>query len=243
MSEELTGKQKAFCQAYLNNNFNATKAAIEAGYSKATAREMGYENLTKPHLRREIDRLAKEQTITSDETVKLISDIAKFDIKDYLITRKVERSDKIKKPLADIIQEKVDQYSFEEEFGRRIEMDKKRKDSHNKLLASISESIIRLQLELERNPKAYRIVYGEPKLVDEVELDLVKLKKDKEAGRIKSFKYGKYGVEVELYSAADMAVNMARIYGRFKDNLDLNMNGSVSIDSWLEDNNTDGDGA
>lgn len=243
MSEDLTGKQKAFCQAYLNNNFNATKAAIEAGYSRTTAREMGYENLTKPHIRREIDRLAKDQTITSDETVKLISDIAKFDIKDYLITRKVERSEKVKKPLTELLQEKIEEYSFEEEFARRVEMDKKRKESHDKHLASISESIVRLQLELERNPKAYRIVYGEPKLVDHVELDLVKLKKDKDAGRIKSFKHGKYGVEVEFYSAADMAVNMARIYGRFKDNLDLNMNGSVSIDRWLEDNNADDDGA
>lgn len=94
--EDLTEKQKLFCQAYLDNNFNATKAATAAGYSRDSARFIGHENLTKPYIRKEIDRLAKEQTISADETVKLISDIAKFDIKDYLITRKVERSDRVK---------------------------------------------------------------------------------------------------------------------------------------------------
>lgn len=235
--EDLTEKQKLFCQAYLDNNFNATKAAIAAGYSKTTAKEMGYENLTKPHLREEIDRLAKEQTISADETVKLISDIAKFDIKDYLITRKVERSDRVKKPLIDIIQEVKDQISFEEEFVRRVPItDKEAQKSYDKMIASLNAKVVRLEIELERNPKAHRIVHGETKLVDEVELDLVKLKKDKESGRIKSFKYGKYGIEVEFYSAADMAVNMARIYGKFKDNLNVeaNVNGSISPENWLK---------
>ena len=43
----LTEKQKRFCQEYLKN-FNATQAAIKAGYSRKTCRQIGSENLTKP---------------------------------------------------------------------------------------------------------------------------------------------------------------------------------------------------
>lgn len=239
MSEDLTEKQLKFCQAYIDNNFNKTKAAKDAGYALASAAVEGNRLLKIAKVRDEIRRLAEEQTISSEETVKIISDIAKSDIKDYLITRKVERSEKVKKPLADIIQEELDKISFEQEYARRVEMTKKEKESHDGMIKSMRDHVVRLDIELERNPKAYRLVYGESKLVDEVELDLVKIKKDKAAGRIKSFKYGKYGVEIEFYSAADMAVNMARIYGKFKDNLDLSMNGSVSIDKWLEESNED----
>ncbi len=53
MSKEkkLTIKEQLFCNTYLSNNFNAAEAAREAGYSEKTAREIGYENLTKPHIR------------------------------------------------------------------------------------------------------------------------------------------------------------------------------------------------
>ena len=47
---KLKAKQQAFCEHYVANRFNATQAAISAGYSEKTAKEMGYENLTKPHV-------------------------------------------------------------------------------------------------------------------------------------------------------------------------------------------------
>ena len=46
---KLNPKQTLFCQEYLID-LNATQAAIRAGYSKRTAKEVGYENLTKPHI-------------------------------------------------------------------------------------------------------------------------------------------------------------------------------------------------
>ncbi len=45
----LTVKQARFALEYAKDG-NATKAAERAGYSASTAREMGYENLTKPHI-------------------------------------------------------------------------------------------------------------------------------------------------------------------------------------------------
>lgn len=48
--EELTPKQRVFCEEYVID-YNGTRAAIKAGYSEKTAKEMAYENLTKPHLK------------------------------------------------------------------------------------------------------------------------------------------------------------------------------------------------
>lgn len=49
MSGKLTAKQQRFIQEYLID-LNATQAAIRAGYSEKTARFIGHENLTKPHI-------------------------------------------------------------------------------------------------------------------------------------------------------------------------------------------------
>ena len=53
MSKSLTAKQSVFVDEYLID-LNATQAAIRAGYSKDTAKDMGYENLTKPHIHKAI---------------------------------------------------------------------------------------------------------------------------------------------------------------------------------------------
>ena len=52
----LTAKQEQFCHEYLID-LNATQAAIRAGYSKKTAKQIGQENLTKPDLANRISEL------------------------------------------------------------------------------------------------------------------------------------------------------------------------------------------
>jgi phage terminase small subunit len=69
----LTDKQQAFVDHYLTK-LNATEAAKAAGYSKKTAKSMGYENLTKPHIKAAIAEGRKKQQkrveITQDMVVE-----------------------------------------------------------------------------------------------------------------------------------------------------------------------------
>jgi phage terminase small subunit len=65
----LTAKQQRFVDEYLVD-LNATQAAIRAGYSQKTARQVGAENLTKPVI---ADAVAKAQTSRSDR-VQIDSD-------------------------------------------------------------------------------------------------------------------------------------------------------------------------
>ena len=59
MSKKLTGKQKKFADEYIISG-NATEAAIKAGYSKKTARNIGAENLTKPNIQKYLESKVKD---------------------------------------------------------------------------------------------------------------------------------------------------------------------------------------
>lgn len=78
--QKLTVKQKKFADEYIETG-NATKAAIEAGYAKKTAREIGKENLTKPYIKSYIDaqmqKLEDDKIMKADEALKLITAIAR----------------------------------------------------------------------------------------------------------------------------------------------------------------------
>lgn len=84
---ELTDKQKLFCLYYVKY-WNQTKAAIKSGYSKDTARFIGANNMKKPNIKKEIDRLKKSiRDGLSFEPMAIFQrylDIAFSDITDYL---------------------------------------------------------------------------------------------------------------------------------------------------------------
>jgi len=59
--KELTPKQARFVDEYLID-LNATQAAIRAGYSEKTAEKIGSENLKKPEIAAELERLRNERS-------------------------------------------------------------------------------------------------------------------------------------------------------------------------------------
>lgn len=91
----LNPKQAAFVREYLVDR-NATQAAIRAGYSPKTAKEIGHENLTKPHVRAAIDAGTAKQTeaagITGDRILRELGRIAFSDTGQILDERGMCRS-------------------------------------------------------------------------------------------------------------------------------------------------------
>lgn len=59
VSTKLTPKQKKFCQNIARGK-NATQAALDAGYSADTARQIACENLTKPYILQEVEQAARK---------------------------------------------------------------------------------------------------------------------------------------------------------------------------------------
>lgn len=82
----MTAKQVKFANEYLVD-FNATRAAIAAGYSKKTASEMGYENLNKPHIKDYIKKnkvdTSKKLVITRETQLRKLNTFHKLPIKQY----------------------------------------------------------------------------------------------------------------------------------------------------------------
>lgn len=84
---ELTEKQRLFCLYYIKN-FNATLAAIKAGYEPKWASEIGYQQLQKTTVKKEIQRLKdmKKESImlNEDDIIERYMNIAFADMTDFV---------------------------------------------------------------------------------------------------------------------------------------------------------------
>lgn len=98
---KLTEKQKRFCDEYIKLG-NAKEAAINAGYSKKTAKSMGAENLTKPDLKKYIDermeQIASERIMSAQEILERLSLIANAKIKETVVVANAEGYSEVEKP-------------------------------------------------------------------------------------------------------------------------------------------------
>ena len=79
MAKKLTKKQQLFVDEYLID-LNATQAAIRAGYSVESARDIGCENLTKPNIQQaialEMAERSKRTGVNQDRVVLELAKIA-----------------------------------------------------------------------------------------------------------------------------------------------------------------------
>lgn len=84
----MTTKQRLFCEEYLRNNFNATKAAIFAGYSQKNAGNIGFENLEKPeikaYLNTRIKSLLSDTEKITLEWLQSVLRIARADVRNVI---------------------------------------------------------------------------------------------------------------------------------------------------------------
>lgn len=75
---KLTNKQQRFCDEYLVD-LNATQAAIRAGYSVDSAKEIACENLTKPNIQTAIAlKMAERSKRTGINQDRVVMELAKI---------------------------------------------------------------------------------------------------------------------------------------------------------------------
>lgn len=87
---KLTPKQRKFIDGYFLHNMNATRAAIYAGYSKKTAKVIGYENLTKPYIAKEIEKRLDESAMSANEVIARIAEQARAEYSQYITVSGVD---------------------------------------------------------------------------------------------------------------------------------------------------------
>ncbi|MDA2925527.1 terminase small subunit [Acidobacteria bacterium AH-259-L09] len=76
MKRQPTPKQQHFIQAYAETGGNATQAALQAYDTQDydTAKAIGCENLTKPYIRQEIDKLMEKVQLKTEDALRAIKD-------------------------------------------------------------------------------------------------------------------------------------------------------------------------
>lgn len=91
-----TDKQAAFIREY-PVDFNATQAAIRAGYSERTAYSIGHENLKKPEIWAAIEERIAEMSMGPDEVLIRLGQQARASFDDFL-----DFHDGLKKPIINL---------------------------------------------------------------------------------------------------------------------------------------------
>lgn len=79
----LTIKQRRFIEEYCID-FNATRAAIAAGYSVKTAYSIAFENLKKPEIKQVIQARIDKLTMSADEALIRMSQFARGSFRPFL---------------------------------------------------------------------------------------------------------------------------------------------------------------
>lgn len=219
---KLTDKQKRWADEYMRTH-SKTEAGMLFTQNRPSAAQMGYSMYKKPQVKRYIaDRMA-ELAMGPEEALKRVANIALGNAADYLTVRMVERTPRVKMKLSDLIKQLNDAILFEEEWADICDLTAKEKRMHKANITAMQQQLERYSLELQRNPKATKIVNGETELVPQPELDLVKIMEDKERGIIKSIARTEFGHKIEMYPADAALVNILRVAGSFaKDNQQLN---------------------
>lgn len=104
MTTKVTAKEEVFCQKYIKY-LNKTKAALMAGYSKRSAKEIGYQTFTKPHIQARIseirEELKEELGISDHSVLSELAALSYWNIKDF-ITDDNEIKDLSKMPKSSI---------------------------------------------------------------------------------------------------------------------------------------------
>ncbi len=95
---KLTAKQQLFCDEYLID-LNATQAAIRAGYSEKTARQIGTENLSKPAISEYIEKRMKEKEdaliAKQDEVLKYFTSVMRGESRSSVLARDELGADRV----------------------------------------------------------------------------------------------------------------------------------------------------
>jgi len=95
---KLTEKQQLFCDEYLID-LNATQAAIRAGYSKRTARQIGTENLSKPAISEYIEKRMAEKKdkliAKQDEVLEYFTSVMRGESRSSVLARDETGADRV----------------------------------------------------------------------------------------------------------------------------------------------------
>ncbi|MCA8829421.1 terminase small subunit [Hymenobacter pini] len=228
--QNLSPQRRKFVEAYVLS-FNATKSAQEAGYSEKTARQQGSRLLTSVDIQAAIKHLLKE-CMSPEEVAARWQRLATANLADFYTRAKVEYKPRIEKKLAQVVEEYRKTVEFEQEVAIRSEeliRDPERREKFRKQEKREHErremKLLRLEVELEKEPEAVRFVEGPPEWKWEMQLDLAKAEALGLLDLVASITSGPRGTSFTLRDQDAALVNLAKHRGMLTSKIDVTSGG------------------
>ena len=131
ITQKLTQKQQRFVDEYIISG-NATQAAIKAGYSKKTAKQMGTENLAKPIVKTAIEKrneeIQSEKTADMTEVMEYLTSVMRGEQTESVATAKgvyddVEVSAKDRIKAAELIGKRHGAWTDKKEISGNLDIE------------------------------------------------------------------------------------------------------------------------
>jgi len=225
---QLTDKQRAFVDALcLEPNISGTQAAINAGYNKKGAAVEAHHCLRNPKVRLALGEKLKDVAPTAEEIALRWDRVSRSTLDDFFTKQKKEVKTSIKQPLAEAIAAIEEDIAYEGELMRRgwkvlgtsEEVQGKELLEHEQWVKRRRMDILRYEMKLERDPKAFRLIDGPPRIEEELVLDLAKAQRRGVLDLARSIKPTQHGIGIELRDPDAALDKLARMAGAYeKDN-------------------------
>ncbi len=232
---QLSPQRRRFITSYLERP-NATRAAKAAGYSPSTARSQGQRLLTFVDIRRALRLGEDEHAMGAGEVKSRTAEVARGTLEDFWTFETVEHRPRLQRPVSKLLEELFQEIDFEERFAKRAGLIGKALKQHQGAQADRKLAALRMEMEMEVNPKATRWVYGAPTAREVERLDLAKARDLGVLHLLKSVKYTPHGPTIELKSAEHARDVLGRLHGLWtKDDDDAGGSGGLPPSTGLED--------
>jgi phage terminase small subunit len=201
-------------------------AALRAGASPNRARQQGYEWYLNPHIRAAIDARMAALSMSADEAIKHVSNIATTRLNDFMVVRPVQTHEMLEEYVTVLMTRKKQKIKDIEAFIGRNKLEKEAREPFDRLITSLRMELLEDEQEVERwGDDVTRLVKGKPVVGYVADVDMVKVAQAKSQGRIKKLKHTKDGVEIEMYDAHKALQDILKVNGRYVQKVDLTSDG------------------
>lgn len=219
--DALEPRQRKFVRAYLREP-NATKAAIQAGYSEKTARQMGSENLSKPDIAAVIE-LGFEQVMGKQEVRARTAEVAAGTMEDFLSIERVPYTEQVLLDAEEALDLIGDQLA---DLGEELDS---AKPERAEWIAGEIKRLRRMERKCGRALAKADPEQGGPEVLVDVQwkervvvrIDLEKAQRAGKLHLLKKLKETKFGLEIELHDAAAARELLGKHYRLWGDRLAL----------------------
>ena len=219
---KLEPRHRKLVRAYLHEP-NARKAALKAGYSEKSARSTGPEALSIPAVREAVEAGFAEQAMKAQEVLWRTAEVAASTMEDFLSIKRVRYTEQVALPAdeaLDLVADAVATASEQLESATGDLLD---------WLTGELRRLRRLERKCERALSKADSERAEPQVVVDVAWkERVEVRLDFEQARdagklhlIKKLKETKFGVEIELYDAAQARELLGKHYRLWSERVSL----------------------